>query len=48
MLDETSEHPRATEVLAEEEVLDLPLGRLAHVERVLIEELDVTDAHVEG
>ena len=38
-------HP--SEVLAEEEVLDLPLGRLPHVQRVLVEELDVADAHVE-
>ena len=37
----------ASEVLAEEDVLDLPLLRLVHVERLPIEELHVADAHVE-
>src|SRR5438445_718077 len=37
----------ASEVLAEEDVLDLPLLRFVHVERLPIEELHVADAHVE-
>ena len=38
-------HP--AEVLTEEDALHLALRGLAHVERVLVEELDVTHAHIE-